>query len=81
MGKDVPLAVWSTEPRPVFDFFKQLFARVTSPSIDPIREESLACPVGPETNLLKVGHRMVVAHPVLSLQEMHAMMILAGTQV
>jgi hypothetical protein len=55
MGNDAALAVLSEQPRQVFDYFKQLFAQVTNPPIDPIREEivmSLVCPVGPEGNLL-----------------------------
>ena len=80
MGNDAPLAVMSTKPRLVFDYFKQLFAQVTNPPIDPIREEmvmSLMCPVGPETNLLEVTPehcaRMVVDHPILSLEEMQTL--------
>ena len=55
MGNDAALAVLSDYPRQVNDYFKQLFAQVTNPPIDPIREEvvmSLVCPVGPEGNLL-----------------------------
>jgi len=81
MGNDAALAVLSTQPRNVFDYFKQLFAQVTNPPIDPIREEmvmSLICPVGPEANLLApVGPehcaRLVVDHPILSLSEMAAL--------
>jgi hypothetical protein len=78
MGNDAALAVLSEMPRQVNDYFKQLFAQVTNPPIDPIREEivmSLVCPVGPEGNLLSdpsMNHcqRLVVRHPVLSLEEM-----------
>ena len=78
MGNDAALAVLSDKPRKVNDYFKQLFAQVTNPPIDPIREEivmSLVCPVGPEGNLLadpSADHcqRLVVKQPVLSLQEM-----------
>ena len=78
MGNDAALAVLSEYPRQVNDYFKQLFAQVTNPPIDPIREEivmSLVCPVGPEGNLLdnpNESHcqRLVVKHPVLSLEEM-----------
>jgi glutamate synthase domain-containing protein 1 len=78
MGNDAALAVLSEMPRQVNDYFKQLFAQVTNPPIDPIREEivmSLVCPVGPEGNLLSdpsMDHcqRLVVRHPVLSLEEM-----------
>ena len=80
MGNDAALAVMSTQPRLVFDYFKQLFAQVTNPPIDPIREEmvmSLRCPVGPEGNLLQISpthaHRMVVDHPILTLQEMQSL--------
>lgn len=80
MGNDAALAVMSTKPRLVFDYFKQLFAQVTNPPIDPIREElvmSLSCPVGPEGNLLEVipSHcaRMVVEHPILSLEQIQAL--------
>lgn len=78
MGNDAALAVLSEHPRQVNDYFKQLFAQVTNPPIDPIREEivmSLVCPVGPEGNLLSepsLGHcqRLVVRQPVLTLEEM-----------
>jgi glutamate synthase domain-containing protein 1 len=78
MGNDAALAVLSEYPRQVNDYFKQLFAQVTNPPIDPIREEivmSLVCPVGPEGNLLddpneKACQRLVVKQPVLSLEEM-----------
>ncbi len=55
MGDDTPLAVLSDQPRPLFDYFKQLFAQVTNPAIDPIREElvmSLTTYIGPQGNLL-----------------------------
>jgi len=78
MGNDAALAVLSDKPRQVNDYFKQLFAQVTNPPIDPIREEivmSLVCPVGPENNLLSQPsqehcRRLNVRHPVLTLQEM-----------
>ena len=79
MGNDAALAVLSLEPRPVFDYFKQLFAQVTNPPIDPIREElvmSLVCPVGPEANVLDPTAancaRLVVDHPVLTPAEFDA---------
>ena len=55
MGSDTPLAVLSQRPRLVYDYFKQLFAQVTNPPLDAIREElitSLHARVGPEANLL-----------------------------
>lgn len=78
MGNDAALAVLSEKPRQANDYFKQLFAQVTNPPIDPIREEivmSLVCPVGPEGNLLadpNVDHceRLNLRHPVLTLEEM-----------
>jgi hypothetical protein len=81
MGNDAALAVLSEKPRQVNDYFKQLFAQVTNPPIDPIREEivmSLVCPVGPEGNLLAEPgpehcRRLNVTHPVLSLEEMETL--------
>lgn len=81
MGNDSALAVLSEQPRQVNDYFKQLFAQVTNPPIDPIREEivmSLVCPVGPEGNLLSEPdkehcRRLVVRHPVLTLEEMRTL--------
>jgi len=55
MGTDTPLAVLSDRPRLLFDYFKQLFAQVTNPPLDAIREElvtSMASTIGPERNLL-----------------------------
>jgi glutamate synthase (NADPH/NADH) large chain/glutamate synthase (ferredoxin) len=55
MGDDIPLAVLSTHPRLLYTYFKQLFAQVTNPPIDPIREwavMSLGAGLGPERNLL-----------------------------
>ncbi len=55
MGNDAPLAVLSNKPVPLYNYFKQLFAQVTNPPIDPIREEiitSTETPLGSERNLL-----------------------------
>src|SRR5213594_1789447 len=55
MGTDTALAVLSDRPRPLYDYFKQLFAQVTNPPLDQIREElvtSMESTVGPERNLL-----------------------------
>ncbi|KAF0719334.1 Aste57867_1118 [Aphanomyces stellatus] len=78
MGNDAPLAVLSEQPKMPNEYFKQLFAQVTTPPIDPIREElvmSLRCPVGPEENLLDVSadhaKRLIVDHPVLTLDDMN----------
>ena len=81
MGNDAALAVLSEKPRPLTDYFKQLFAQVTNPPIDPIREEivmSLVCPVGPEHNLLAEPgpehcERLVIRNPVLTLEEMETL--------
>ena len=77
MGNDAALAVLSDEPRLPYDYFKQLFAQVTNPPIDPIREAivmSLECPIGPEQSLLGAtpehAARLVVKHPVLSNTEL-----------
>ncbi|KAG0066294.1 glutamate synthase [NADH], partial [Linnemannia elongata] len=79
MGNDAPLACLSSEPQIVFEYFRQLFAQVTNPPIDPIREEivmSLECYVGPEGNLLEMNagqcHKLKLPTPVLTLSEMEA---------
>ncbi|MCK7492652.1 MAG: hypothetical protein MZW92_14680 [Comamonadaceae bacterium] len=57
MGNDSPLAVLSTKNKPLYSYFKQLFAQVTNPPIDPIREElvmSLVSFIGPKPNLLGI---------------------------
>ncbi len=66
MGDDIPLAVLSTHPRLLYTYFKQLFAQVTNPPIDPIREwavMSLSAGLGPERNLLleSPGHCRTVS--------------------
>lgn len=80
MGNDAPLAVLSEQPKLPFEYFKQLFAQVTNPPIDPIREElvmSLMCPVGPAQNVLDAtashAKRLMVEHPVMSNREMDAL--------
>ena len=58
MGTDTPVAALSARPRLLFDYFTQLFAQVTNPPLDAIREElvtSLASAIGPEQNLLEPG--------------------------
>src|SRR2546425_5688382 len=55
MGTDTPLAVLSDKPQPLYNYFKQLFAQVTNPPLDAIREEivtSVKTVIGPEGNLL-----------------------------
>ena len=80
MGNDSALACLSDQPRMLYDYFKQLFAQVTNPPIDSIREEvimSLECYVGPEPNLLettrKHAHRLLVPHPILDNAELAAL--------
>ena len=70
MGNDSALAVMSDKPRMLYDYFKQLFAQVTNPAIDSIREEvimALECYVGPEGNLLAAteahAQRLALPHP------------------
>ena len=77
MGNDAALACLSDQARMPYDYFRQLFAQVTNPAIDSIREEvimSLECYIGPEGNLLdttdKQCHRLALPHPILSNQEM-----------
>ena len=64
MGTDTALAVLSDRPRLLYDYFKQLFAQVTNPPLDAIREElvtSMASTIGPEGNLLEAAARSVPA--------------------
>ncbi|HEX4180106.1 MAG TPA: glutamate synthase large subunit [Caulobacteraceae bacterium] len=77
MGTDIPLAVLSDRPKLLYDYFKQNFAQVTNPPIDPIREElvmSLVSMIGPRPNLL--GHqagshkRLEVSQPVLTNEDL-----------
>ncbi|MEA2638177.1 MAG: glutamate synthase large chain, partial [Chloroflexota bacterium] len=73
MGNDTPLAVLSERPLPLFNYFKQLFAQVTNPPIDPIREQlvmSMVTTLGAGGNLLEQGpsqaKRLAMPHPVLT---------------
>ncbi|HTM93320.1 MAG TPA: glutamate synthase large subunit, partial [Flavisolibacter sp.] len=77
MGSDVPLAVLSDQPQHISSYFKQLFAQVTNPPIDPIRERmvmSLATFVGNNGNLLNEDplscHSLGLKHPILSNYEL-----------
>jgi len=77
MGTDTPLACLSDKPQSLFNYFKQLFAQVTNPPIDPIREEmvrSLISYIGSERNILEEGpencHMLKLAHPLLSNREL-----------
>jgi glutamate synthase (ferredoxin) len=77
MGTDTPLAVLSNKPQLIYNYFKQLFAQVTNPPIDPIREEIITAThtmVGSEGNLLKPtpeSCRMIkLDHPILTNEEL-----------
>ena len=77
MGSDTPLAVLSDRPRLLFDYFAQLFAQVTNPPLDAIREElvtSLSATFGPEANLLEPGpescRQIVIPYPILDSDQL-----------
>ena len=77
MGNDAPLAPFSQRPRQLYDYFTQLFAQVTNPPLDAIREElvtSLGTLLGPEQNLLNAGpatcRTMSLPFPVLGNDEL-----------
>jgi glutamate synthase (NADPH) large chain len=77
MGTDVPLACLSDRPQPLFNYFKQLFAQVTNPPIDPIREElvmSLISYIGNERNILDEApencHTLKLPHPILTNRDL-----------
>src|SRR5580698_5510259 len=77
MGTDTPLACLSDKPQPLFNYFKQLFAQVTNPAIDPIREElvmSLTSYIGTERNILEETpqhcHTLKLPHPLLTNRDL-----------
>ena len=78
MGNDAPLAILSSRAKPFYNYFRQLFAQVTNPPIDPIREQmvmSLVSFIGPKPNLLDINNvnpplRLEVTQPVLDVAEM-----------
>ena len=78
MGDDTPLAVLSDRPKPLYAYFRQLFAQVTNPPIDPIREElvmSLVSFIGPRPNILDPdgsgpSMRLEVNQPILTFEDM-----------
>jgi glutamate synthase (NADPH/NADH) large chain len=77
MGTDTPIAALSDKPRLIFDYFSQLFAQVTNPPLDAIREElvtSLGTSMGPEHNLLDPGpsscRQISLAFPVIDNDEL-----------
>ncbi len=80
MGNDLSLAVFSEQAPPLFSYFKQLFAQVTNPPIDPIREEivmSLATTLGSEKNLFEEtpehAHKLVLNQPILLNRELETL--------
>ncbi len=86
MGNDAALAVLSDRPRMLYDYFKQLFAQVTNPPIDSIREEvvmSLETYIGPESNLINPtaqhANRLRLPHPILTNEELAAIRHMDGT--
>src|SRR5215210_7883017 len=80
MGNDGALAVLSDQSPPLFSYFKQLFAQVTNPPIDPLRESvvmSIRTGVGSEANLLTEGpdhaHQLMIPHPILHNAELESL--------
>ncbi|XP_039044583.1 glutamate synthase 1 [NADH], chloroplastic-like isoform X4 [Hibiscus syriacus] len=76
MGNDTPLAVMSNREKLTFEYFKQMFAQVTNPPIDPIREKivtSMECMIGPEGDLTETTeeqcHRLSLKGPLVSIEE------------
>jgi len=84
MGNDTPLAVLSEKPQLLYSYFKQLFAQVTNPPIDAIREEIIMAvdtTIGPERNLLEPtplsAHQIKLATPILTNEELEKLRALA----
>ena len=82
MGNDTPLAVLSQRPQLLSSYFRQMFAQVTNPAIDPIREQlvmSLAMHLGPVGNLLEESpehaHQLRIGQPVFTKREMAALRV------
>ena len=86
MGNDSPLAVLSNKNKPLYNYFKQLFAQVTNPPIDPIRESivmSLVSFIGPKPNLLDINAvnppiRLEVSQPILDFDDMARLRAIEG---
>jgi len=85
MGTDTPLAVLSERPRLIFDYFQQLFAQVTNPPLDAIREEvvtAVTSTIGPEANLLEPGpencRQLVLPFPIIDNDELARIIHAAG---
>ena len=80
MGNDAPLACLAQQPRLLYEYFRQMFAQVTNPPIDPIREAvvmSLECYVGPQGNLLEMDEsqceRLLLPSPILEIEKFNAL--------
>ncbi|MCD5401283.1 glutamate synthase large subunit, partial [candidate division NPL-UPA2 bacterium] len=85
MGNDTPPAVLSLKPHLLYNYFKQLFAQVTNPAIDPIREElimSLESFIGAQKNILgetpEHGHKLRVKEPVLTNEDLEKIRTIKG---
>ncbi|MFL5409699.1 MAG: glutamate synthase large subunit, partial [Myxococcales bacterium] len=85
MGSDTPLAVLSERPQPLFNYFSQLFAQVTNPPVDGIREEIIMAAettIGPEVNLLEPGpecaRQLALPSPILTNDELGRIRALDG---
>ncbi|KAM7505251.1 hypothetical protein LguiB_004155 [Lonicera macranthoides] len=81
MGDDIPLAILSQKPHMLFDYFKQRFAQVTNPAIDPLREGlvmSLEVNLGKRGNILEVGpqnaSQVILSNPVLNEGELDSLL-------
>ena len=81
MGDDTPMAVLSRKSRPLYDYFRQAFAQVTNPPIDPLREDcvmSLTTQLGKETNIFHAGpetvNHVILNSPVLSQRKLRQLL-------
>ncbi len=81
MGDDTPMAVLSRQARPLYDYFRQAFAQVTNPPIDPLREDcvmSLSTQLGKETNIFHAGpqtvNHIILNSPVLSQRKLRQLL-------
>ena len=81
MGDDTPMAVLSRKNRPLYDYFRQAFAQVTNPPIDPLREDcvmSLSTQLGKETNIFHAGpetvNHVILNSPVLSQRKLRQLL-------
>ncbi|MCP1582493.1 glutamate synthase large subunit [Pseudoxanthomonas mexicana] len=84
MGDDTPMAVLSRQTRPLYDYFRQAFAQVTNPPIDPLREDcvmSLTTQLGRETNIFHAGpetvNHIILNSPVLSQRKLRQIVKMA----